>query len=480
MPLCANNGMPDWYHWDPKTHFLEFFGIKSVLFWQVPSLSTILRPAIEELGEAYYYLLVAFEASKGTTDDYHSMVTRLADSFPEGLQRWGDAVATAGWGQLHVHRIDPGACIGELSVTDPWELNIYRADDVGNNLPFLSGKLSGIFSQAFGRNMRARVMEVREQGGLPEALITVTPCTATLESELDELLRRTGFSRYERLQFINRQLRERTDELALVNELLAASRDQCERNRRTAEDANAAKTQLLTAMSHELRTPLNAILGFSEMIRDQALGPDAADRYRGYADDIHRSGQLLLDLINDLLDLAKIESGKVGMNIEAIDVPDAVRSCLRLMRPKAAAKGLIFDMEPVAGDCPRLLGDPRAVRQMVLNLISNAIKFTPSGGRVMVRIRHGDTDGLVIAVSDTGSGLTEDDLRGLFRPFARGSYAIARGIEGTGLGLALVKSMMDRHGGRVSVDSRPGQGSTFGLHFPPTAVDRRVTASCCC
>ncbi|MCA8908970.1 MAG: hypothetical protein KDA64_13925, partial [Rhodospirillaceae bacterium] len=234
------------------------------------------------------------------------MVTQLGSALEDGLQKWGDVVATAGWGQLHVQSIDFETKTGRVIVEDPWELTIYRTDDLANNLPFLCGKLSGIFTHAYGRTMRAKVIDILDVGNWPQAVIDLAPSDATLLSELEELMRRDGFTRQERLQFANRQLRERTQELARANSLLTIARNDADTLRKVAEEANAAKSRLIASMSHELRTPLNAILGFSEIIRDQIFGAGANDRYRDYAEDIYNSGTHLLELIGDLLDLAKV------------------------------------------------------------------------------------------------------------------------------------------------------------------------------
>lgn len=234
---------------------------------------------------------------------------------------------------------------------------------------------------------------------------------------------------------------------------------------RQAELANRAKTEFLASMSHELRTPLNAILGFSEILRDQVFGPVGSPQYRDYAMDIHSSGTHLRDIINDLLDLAKIEAGKFELDPAPLDINDEVAACCRLVSERLNDHGLTLTLGRPMAD-PMLLVDDRVFRQMLFNLLSNAIKFTPPGGHIWVSCDHDDHGRLRVSVRDTGIGIPPTELGRIFRAYERAINTETRHIEGSGLGLALVKSMMDLHGGTVSVDSVPDQGSTFTLVFP--------------
>jgi signal transduction histidine kinase len=212
----------------------------------------------------------------------------------------------------------------------------------------------------------------------------------------------------------------------------------------------------------------HAVLGFSEIIKEGLFGPAGNPRYREYAADIHCSGLHLVQLIDDLLDLAKIESGRVELAPEPIDLPDQIADCLRLVGERASNHGLRLEQR-LADDLPRLSADRRALRQMLFNLLSNAVKFTPAGGCVTVWAEPRTDGGLTVAVADSGIGIAEDDRERLFLPFARTAEAEHRQIEGTGLGLVLVKALMERHGGSVSLSSAHGRGSTFALIFPAEA-----------
>ena len=235
--------------------------------------------------------------------------------------------------------------------------------------------------------------------------------------------------------------------------------------RSAAEDANAAKSIFLATMSHELRTPLNAILGFSELIRDQVFGPVGTPRYAEYAGDIHASGEHLLGLITSILDISKIEAGKLELDLRRIDLRLTLEQCLHLIDTRAEGQGLamVEDFDPAL---PEIHADERAVRQMVLNLLSNAVKFTPAGGRVTLRAAADGPDWVEIAVSDTGIGIPEDQVERVMRPFEQLDNSYSRGAGGTGLGLALVKALADLHGGTVYLISKVDQGTTVSIRLP--------------
>ncbi|MDZ4759690.1 MAG: PAS domain-containing sensor histidine kinase [Alphaproteobacteria bacterium] len=237
-----------------------------------------------------------------------------------------------------------------------------------------------------------------------------------------------------------------------------------------AERASQAKSVFLGNMSHELRTPLNAINGFSEMIAHQVYGPLGDARYQGYAEDILASGQHLLDMINDILDMAKIESGKMQIHTRLIDATDAVDAAIRLIRRRASDKevSLVFDPDD---DLPDINGDHRAIKQMTLNLVANALKFTDAGGEIVVAMTC-ETDWMVIRVSDTGIGIPAADLPRLGQPFEQAKSPDGRNPNGTGLGLALTKSFAEMHGGRLAIESTVGVGTVVTIYLPvPMAIE---------
>jgi PAS domain S-box-containing protein len=256
---------------------------------------------------------------------------------------------------------------------------------------------------------------------------------------------------------------EITDRKAAELEVLRAQ-DALLEAKEGAERANRAKSAFLANMSHELRTPLNAVIGFSEVMMREVFGPLGLPRYKDYARDIHRSGTHLLDLINDILDMAKIEVGKRELQLEPIDLKTEILETMRLIqwRVGEGSVGLVTELDEAPATF-RL--DRRALRQILLNLVGNAVKFTPAGGTVTVACRR-RSDGLALVVADTGVGIAREHLAQLGTPFFQVHGANVAGKEGTGLGLALTKSLVEMHGGRLAIDSAPGAGTTVPAVFP--------------
>jgi signal transduction histidine kinase len=229
------------------------------------------------------------------------------------------------------------------------------------------------------------------------------------------------------------------------------------------EVANKHKSEFLANMSHELRTPLNAIIGFSEVLSEKMFG-ELNEKQADYLKDIHESGKHLLSLINDILDLSKIEAGRMELDLASFHLPTAISNAMTLVRERAQRHGikLGLDVDARLGD---FNADERKVKQILLNLLSNAVKFTPEGGRVDVSAKM-DTDKVAIAVRDTGVGIAPEDQAALFEEFKQVGKDSTRKAEGTGLGLALTKRFVELHGGEIRVDSAPGKGSTFTVTLP--------------
>lgn len=236
-----------------------------------------------------------------------------------------------------------------------------------------------------------------------------------------------------------------------------------------AELANRTKTEFLANMSHELRTPLNAIIGFAEIIQSAAFGPLGNSRYHEYASDIVESGQHLLCIINDILDMSKIESGTTDLDEKEVDIIGAIGFCLTLVKERARGAGIVLESE-IADDLPPLRVDERKFKQVLLHLLSNAIKFTTIGGSITVRAWCRFDDGFVIRISDTGIGIASADIPKVLRAFGQADSTLARRFDGTGLGLPLSKYYVEMHGGSFDLQSTVGVGTTVTVRFPAERI----------
>lgn len=255
---------------------------------------------------------------------------------------------------------------------------------------------------------------------------------------------------------------------SLIAELEQAKANSDEARRR-AEEASLAKSRFLATMSHELRTPLNAILGFSEVMKGELFGPHSIEAYRDYSNDIHSSGQHLLMLINEILDLSRVEAGRYELKEEPVSLAAVIEDCRHLLTLRAKKRGVLLS-ELIEPDMPRIWADERAVRQIALNLLTNAIKFTPQGGQVSVKSGWTMAGGQYFSVRDTGPGIPEDEIPVIMSSFGRGSMAQKNADEGTGLGLPIVKGLVELHGGTFTLRSKLREGTEVIVIFPPERV----------
>jgi PAS domain S-box-containing protein len=254
-------------------------------------------------------------------------------------------------------------------------------------------------------------------------------------------------------------LRDMTAFKQTENELIAA--------RRTAEAASAQKSEFLARISHEVRTPLNAIIGFAEVMLDERFGPVGNERYRDYLTDIHASGEHVISLVNDLLDLAKIEAGRMELNFIPVALNDLVNAGVAMMQPEAARERIVL-RSSFADSLPPVLVDERAMRQIVINLLSNAVKFTDPGGQVIVSTARGSEGDIIFRVRDTGIGMNEGEVTAALEPFRQ--LATARKAGGTGLGLPLTKALVEANQGNLRITSRKNEGTLAEVVFPPARV----------
>ena len=267
--------------------------------------------------------------------------------------------------------------------------------------------------------------------------------------------------------------KDRADEIGLLARALSIFRDNAIEKQQLyfaklgAETANQAKSEFLANMSHELRTPLNAIIGFSEVIKRGMFGP-LSERYRSYGGDIFDSGNHLLKLINEILDLSKLEAGHFDLHEEDVDIAAVIGASKRLVEAQAE-KAKVRLTEAIDDDLPLIRADDRRMRQILINILSNAVKFTPEGGIIRVESSVRDA-GLVISVSDTGIGMSPEEIPKALEPFGQIDSTISRKYEGTGLGLPLAKHLVELHGGTLIVESALSVGTTVTIVLPPERI----------
>jgi two-component system, cell cycle sensor histidine kinase DivJ len=358
---------------------------------------------------------------------------------------------------------------------------LYLADPVSDGAPDLIVVLdaSGRISSASAAARRMLGMDPQELEGLmPGVLVHIaefqTLQTALQQTQTDgvpvtaqvRLRRKDGIFLWTEIamraegQGVVACIRDvsarRAREQALIGEASAAL------------EQSKSKSRFLANMSHELRTPLNAIVGFSDMIRQEVFGPVGHVRYREYAGHIHSSGQHLVDMISDLLDMSKIEAGKFKLSLKPVELGPVIGEALEMMRLQADQAGVALTID-VPRDVPAPMADRRAIKQIMLNLLSNAIKFTPAQGRVTAAARR-DGANVVIEVRDTGVGIPEADLQRIGKPFEQAGDPMRDMRKGTGLGLSLVASLAELHGGGMRIDSAPGDGTTVTVTLPVDAV----------
>lgn len=261
--------------------------------------------------------------------------------------------------------------------------------------------------------------------------------------------------------------------LSMEKEELISELEQSKANsdeaRRRAEEANLAKSRFLATMSHELRTPLNAILGFSEVLKGELFGAHAVPAYKEYSGDIHSSGQHLLMLINEILDLSRVEAGRYELKEESVSLAHVVEDCHHLLKLRAEKRQIVIT-EAIEPGLPRLWADERAIRQVALNLLTNAIKFTPQGGTVTIKVGWTASGGQYFSVRDTGPGIPENEIPTIMSSFGRGALAQKNAEEGTGLGLPIVKGLVELHGGTFKLKSEVRVGTEVIVILPPERV----------
>ncbi|HVH73727.1 MAG TPA: HAMP domain-containing sensor histidine kinase [Stellaceae bacterium] len=266
---------------------------------------------------------------------------------------------------------------------------------------------------------------------------------------------------------------QREIELADKQAKLKAANIDLEESKKRAEKANTAKSLFLANMSHELRTPLNAIIGFSEIIKKPARGPDGIKRYAEYAEDIFNAGQHLSALIGNILDISKIEAGRMGLDDEVFEIAELAEASISLLGQRVKQKSITLETD-LRKYALRIRADGLKLRQALVNLLSNAVKFTPDGGRVTLRLEQASDGEFVISVSDSGIGMSPDEITTALEPFGQVDDGLAKHYQGTGIGLPLARRLVELHGGRLEIESIKNSGTTVRIRLPANRVVGRA------
>ncbi len=433
--------------------------------WQEPG-------PFRTLGAAFLALAVAALFGAAWYADHQGRSARAATESEQRFRKLVETVPVA----ILIHRA------GSILYANAEAAQLLEADapDALLGRPMLS-----VIDPAFHDRVRQRIATAYRIGGSPimeqvyrtlrgapltidvsSTLIAYDGDLAILSAVRDVTARKRAEEELRALnQTLEAKVEERTRALAEAGEQLRNAKD-------LAEEANAAKSRFLAHMSHELRTPLNSVIGFSEGMRDGLLGTQCSARCTGYLGHIHRAGSLLLELIDEVLDMAKVEAGTLDLQESEIEIRDLVEESAELVRQRAENSGVRLELA-VPGDVPSLRGDYRRLRQVLLNLLSNAVKFTADGGTVALSAERRPDGGVTLTVTDSGIGIAPEDIATVFAPFGRVENVMHRNTDGTGLGLPLARQFTELHGGRLTLDSTLGQGTRVAVILP---VERSVTA----
>ncbi len=411
----------------------------------------------ERTGPVFYGVLIPVDTPVETqAEDSVQRLTGILKSLPISFALWDreNRLLLCNRKFRQLYRIARAAALPGTSFE---EVQAQARDPIAQRPPEIHGSAGRfqIYDKQLGDGTWLQIGEYWTGDGTLVSVgtdITVSKLSErqVLEREQQMRARVDGFEQSRRqLEIQARQLRE-----------LAESYNE---EKIRAEAANQAKSEFLANVSHELRTPLNAIIGFSEMMRDGVLGPIGNPKYEAYVRDIYASGRYLLEMINDILDMSKIEAGRMTLSPEWVTLSSLFEECLTVVHP-SALEGKV-DLLQAGNTNASIFGDKRALKQVLINLLANAIKFTPPGGKVLLRA-YRYRGSVRIAIADTGVGIAKHDLGRLGKPFEQVGDQLTKGHKGTGLGLAISRSLIEMHGGKLDIKSRVGEGTTVTCILP--------------
>jgi signal transduction histidine kinase len=444
--------------WFPEQGRCLFRGLPVAMMWVDSTLASLMSGVQAMVGTKRFYLALQAEGRKSVEADWQ-IISRY-DDFREGFAAIAINAAIAGWGQWQLQEIDYEKKICIFRVYNNWEGLYQKALGVCWGSGILAGKLAGFCNKLFNVNCWADQTAFVAKDDIYDEFY-IAPSHRVLEEEIDNLLTTDQATRADMAVALEKLKKEIAERKLVETQLIAA--------KEFAEQANYAKSEFLSNMSHELRTPLNAIMGFSQILLDRDEKNTFLDKtQRRWIHEIYKGGDHLLHLINDILDLSKIESGKIEVSIEPVILNKVITEAITLVQTLADKNKIqIFFTTShiqtiVAADCTRL-------KQVILNLLSNAIKYNRQGGMVEVCLQQ-QPRVVRIEIHDTGLGIAPDKITELFKPFNRLGYENS-GIDGSGIGLALTKRIVELMGGKIGVESQPNEGSTFWLEVPLCQVE---------
>ena len=487
-PRIEINSVP--IEWDVDRGTFSFFGLPSVLFWINPSLLTLLRPIVQEVGADLFRLMVAHSASQGTAEDYHNMVSTLGENFQQGFLNWGKAVSTAGWGTFEMPHFDPGNKVARVRVSNTWELLLGNKPDQRWGCPFIQGKIIGIFSHAFETACWADEVAISYDPGDAFVEFQIYQSRKTIELEIEAIRQRRRSDQERKLQLeverktgdltiLNEKLSKTSEELQQTHETLKAYVDDLEKkvaertehldraNRKLQEAQvnlvyeNNVKNKLFSIIAHDLKSPLGAILMTTEVMArlKDSLGQD---KLLDYAASVHQAASHVHLLLENLLEWAQIQLVEHKIRPETVDVRSQAEEVVRLLTPPAERKSVALSNEVVAATA---YADRNAVASVIRNLVANSIKFTPAGGSVHISAEEAPPF-LKVVVRDTGVGMTDNQIENAFALDEKTSTLGTNGETGTGLGLPMCKQLVEACGGEIWVESEPRAGATFFFTLP--------------
>jgi signal transduction histidine kinase/CheY-like chemotaxis protein len=449
----------------PEKGVCTFDGVPMTMMW-IDSTMRLLMHGIRSMVGPERFALALVREGRDSIDGDWKVISSRGD-FVEGFAAIGRVAAVAGWGRWTLVSLDFEAKRAQFRVENSWEGYLRENAEATWTSPFLAGKVAGYASRLFKTNCWVEQTASIVHGDAYDEFI-VAPSSHTVEAELDNLLVTDKATRAD-MAVALKKLQDEIRDRQLAEEAAVAAMEK-------AKEASKAKSEFLANMSHEIRTPITAILGYGELLADS---PAIVGDDRKFLSAIQRNGQALLRLISDLLDLSKIEERKLSVERVQCSFPDILRDVLAGAKFKAEPKGLYLRSRYATPIPELILTDPVRLRQVLANIVGNAVKFTPAGG-VEVKVEMAPRGGrsfLKVSIDDTGIGIPEHQLPKMFLPFMPGEQSFTKSFEGSGLGLALSKRMIELLGGDIELSSQVGVGSSFVVWIDPGPVASVPTVS---